>query len=281
MSCDYVVHYVCQPKLDFGKSDPTAGTEELLEMVKARNRAAMVEDLARQHGTPPEQQSITLNLLTPEGASEEREVSYNQLLLEAAPLDAVAPHCIGCPANFLGEVMGCCGAVNYPIAGEIEEWIANHVEPAENFGGQLCIQFMTEFQVDGSHSQGMRNAGYFVDKRPRQAVLAKGFLKKITISTNQVFDAILGAGNPLQASHCWGILLWLGALRIDGKKLGPVDDRGPLDSLLSCESREQKLEHVSLEVGDRNPEHVICQIQDLLDAMYRCWIEDVPMLISP
>jgi len=281
MACDYVVHYECQAKLDFGEGDSLVGTEKLLEAVKAQNRAELLEEMARSSGKPLEKERITLNLITPEGISEQREVSYGDLVNEASPLERIGPQCSSCPANFLNQPMGCSGALNYPIAFGIEEWIAENIQPADNFGGNLCLQFMTEFQVDGSHTQAMRDAGYFEAKKQLQTVVSKRLFKSIKITTNQVFDAILGAGNPLQPSHVWGILMWFGALKIDGRSLGHIGDREPLDVLLSCSTRDEKLEHVSLEVGERDTDSVICQIQDLLDAMFRCWIEDVPMLISP
>jgi hypothetical protein len=280
MACDYIVNYECVPKREYGRGDIIAGTEALLEMVKARNRAEAIEYYAEQLGKAPEQESVTLNLVTPEGVSEQRQVTYGELSEEAAPLEVIAPRCADCPANFLERTMGCSGAINYPVSSEIERWVVEQIEPADHVGGNLCLQFMKEFQVDGSQSKGMRSAGFFEDKRPRRAVLSKGLFRKVSVSTDQIFDAILAVGNPLQVGHCMGVLLWFGALTIDGVRLGGVDQPGAFETLCTCETRDQKLEHVTLDVGTKNEDSPVCQMQDLLEGMYRCWVEDVPLLIS-
>src|SRR5690349_20954647 len=99
MGADYIVHWPCDPKLAFGDGNALVGTRAMMEMIKARNRAGMLEENSKVKDLST--QKLTVVRVTPAGRTEE-EISHADLMAQAAPLDVHAKSCHGCPANFLG-----------------------------------------------------------------------------------------------------------------------------------------------------------------------------------
>lgn len=53
VAVDYVIHLECPPKLHFGEGDAFAGTNTLMSLVKARNRADLLAEMAARDGKRP------------------------------------------------------------------------------------------------------------------------------------------------------------------------------------------------------------------------------------
>lgn len=280
MAFDYVVDLPCSPKLSHGSNDRLAGTEKIMEFVKAKNRAAALEELARRNNQPLSDARAKIGLITQDGRTVQGEYSHAQLEEMASPLKAMAPQCEACPVNFLISPAGCYGAINYPVAAPIESWVTQHLMPAATFGGQLCLDFMAEFHCTGSHTAEMRSHGFFQSRACLSATLKKGLFTSQRVTTDQFFDAVFAAGNPLQPAHCFGILIWLGCVLVDGQPIAGPTQLQALETLAKCTDRKAKKEHISLNLGARDAQNVAVQIQDLLHAMFLAWQEDVPLLVS-
>src|SRR5262245_47695585 len=136
MGADFIVHHSCEPKLSFGAGDALAGTEAMMAMIKARNRARFLRE--NSPGADPNTLSVTVVRVTPEGQVEAK-VSYNDMMAQAAPLEDHARACQGCPANFLGTPYGCYGAVPYPVTAAAETWLVNRLQLADTPGGNLLL----------------------------------------------------------------------------------------------------------------------------------------------
>jgi hypothetical protein len=99
MAVDWVLNLPCRPKEVLGDGDFLAGTDALLDCLKAGNRAAAIADMARQHGDTPEGKSIVVRVARADGQVEDQPVKYDDLVAQSRRLDPLAPACAACPAN--------------------------------------------------------------------------------------------------------------------------------------------------------------------------------------
>jgi hypothetical protein len=88
------------------------------------------------------------------------------------------------------------------------------------------------------------------------------------------------AGNELNPGHCFGILVWLGAIRVDETVPADPGEQGTIRSLLNLKTREEKATRTELELGGQPPEEAMA-FASLLNALYLAWVHDVPVFISP
>src|SRR5437899_945521 len=110
LGIDYVIDYDCVPK-------QTLSTEGILARLKARDRAAAIMQLYRDHGDDrqPAEMGFELARRLPDGSEETQVVVVQVMLDEAAQLDPLADYCATCPANRALKPFGCFGYINYPI----------------------------------------------------------------------------------------------------------------------------------------------------------------------
>src|SRR5258708_35928406 len=118
MGVDYVIALDCVPK-------QTLSPQIILERLKARDRAATIVKLYRDHGDQrsPSEMGFEMVRRTPNGDEETQVVIVQDLLDEASSLNAPAHHCVNCPANRLQQPFGCYGSLNYPISRAAELWL--------------------------------------------------------------------------------------------------------------------------------------------------------------
>jgi len=78
MAVDFVVHYPWRPENQLGEGDPLAGTEQILECLKAQGRAAAI---AQRDGESPHGKPITLRLMhAADGQVTDQQVTYDELI---------------------------------------------------------------------------------------------------------------------------------------------------------------------------------------------------------
>src|SRR4051794_23426199 len=115
MAIDYVIHFACEPKTNLGDGDPLEGAGEIVELLKARNRATMIREMSEKEGNDPNAATIKVMRVNTRGQSVQTDVSYNELERDGAKLKPFECECDGCPANGRGKSFGCFGFVSYPI----------------------------------------------------------------------------------------------------------------------------------------------------------------------
>jgi hypothetical protein len=277
MAVDWVLHYSCPPKEALGGGDPLAGTERLLDCIKAGNRAAAIADIARRAGDDPRGKPIVVQVRRADGEVEERETSYDELMSEAQELRPHEAACRGCPANVLGRPFGCVGAINYPIRRAAEEWLAGRLQPASAVGGKLFLAAVRDFGYTGEPLRQFRAGGLFEADRPVRKVLKRGLFSSESVTSDQLFQAIFCIGEPLDPGHCLGILLWLGCLCIDGAVVESPEQALALNRLGNADERRGR---TSLELGGEPADGGIEALQLLLRAMYASWVLDAPLWVS-
>jgi len=281
MAIDYAVTLECEPKKHFGSGDCAKGALNILDRLKSKNRAAALRQLTDGKGVNEAVVTIRLMIHDREGNPIQREVTLAELEAEAKLLDGHASACNGCRANFLGQAYGCFGAINYPIPESGEAWLLGRVQPAGSLGAQLCAEFMAEFGLKGDPVRRMRDEGLFDARKTGKATLSKKFLRSVSVSADQLLETIFMAGNPLAPGHCFGILIWLGAIRVDGRVPSSPDDQAVIRTLLGLQSPQDKEQHTQLELGPKMTAKGPAEFQLLATALYLCWVCDVPLYISP
>lgn len=280
MAIDYAVTLDCAARRHFGGGDASRGTLDILDRLKARNRAESVREFARQQGLTNVSPTVTVQTQDAQGNLVEKQISVVEMEAEAMPLDAHAAACAGCPANFQARPYGCYGAINYPVSQAGEAWLLSRVQPPGTMGAQLCAEFMKEFRVSGDGIRQLRGQGLYEAGKAGKVTLIKGLLKGTSLSGDQLLETIFQAGDSLVPSHCFGILIWLGAIRVDGVVPSSLEDQATLQKLLSLTPGEAREKHTQLELGAESPPESTMDFQCLVAALYLCWVFDVPLYIS-
>lgn len=278
MAIDYCVALACEPKLQFGQGDAARGATEILEALKSQNRAAAFRAMAQKAGKDPATTLMTLRVHDQDGNPVEKQTTLAELEEHARGLDEKAGYCRVCRANVLGQAYGCFGAINYPISGPGENWLISRLQPLGTIGAQICLDYMKEFKIDGESIANLRKGGFFQSKSAPEKVLKKALFSKVSVTSDQLLQTILHVGNPLQPSHCFGILVWLGAIRVGDKVPATVNEQAVLFSMATPQQKEQQ---TRLEIGDQSPDPGVQSFQTLVKALYICWVLDVPLWISP
>ena len=277
MAVDWVLHYLCQPKEAFGGGDFLAGTDRLLECLKARHRADAIAEIARRDGESPAGKSVTIRVAHADGDVNDREVTYEDLVREADQLKPHEPACAGCPANVLGKPFGCIGVINYPIRKVGEEWLVNRLQPSSAVGGKLFLAAIRDFGYTGEPLRQYRTAGLFEAGRPLTKKLKKGFFGGDAVTSDQLFQAIFCIGEPLDPGHCLGILMWLGCLRLDGAVVETPEQALAVSKL---EGAKARAEGAQFDVGEPAADPAVRPMQLLLKALYSSWVLKAPLWVS-
>lgn len=277
MAVDYVVNLECEPKLGVGGGESAKGTEAILELLKARSRAGAILEMATAQGKDPADLSVTVRLLTPTGVATQQKVTYGQLIEQAKPLDDHSASCERCPANFLASPYGCYGTLNYPVPTSSEQWLFNRLQPPNHIGGHLFLQSIKDFKNRGATVDRMRAAGLFESKNALSVSHRLSFLSRVTVTSSQLIEAILGAGETLDPWHCGSVLLWVGGIEVDGVVPTEPEHAEVLPSLESVFARHTRTAFAvapgASGTGDNPFLHV-------LKALYSSWVQGVPLFVN-
>lgn len=264
MGADFIVHFECATKKQFGNDDALEGTARLLAMLKAKSRAEVLREAAAKTG----QTTIKIVRVTPEGQQEE-EISLDALHAAAAPLAEHQALCQGCDANVVGTAYGCVGFVPYPVRAEWERALVNRLQPVETPGGFLLASAVKDFSYDGEGIKRMRAAGMFEAKTAPSKVIQKKFFGSVKITGDQLFHALFSVGSQLNPDHCGMVLSFVGALAVNGR--APTSHA---EAMTFQEALANRTATLLLEGDVDNP------INTLLRALFRAWKLNVPLLMD-
>jgi len=278
MGIDYSVDFDCPPKRHFGEGDYAAGAADILARVKSRNRAVKIREYAVENGLDPSKTKIKIREPDAQRNQIEREVTVVELEDHARSLDSQSGICVDCPMNLLNSAYGCLGWMNYPISQSEEDWLVGRLQPFGTIGADLCVGFINQFGITGAPIERMRQAGFFQSPCGREIILKKGLFKKHSVHTDQLLQVVLLAGECLEPEYCLGVLLWFGALAVDGVIPGPLEDRATLQRLLSLKTVSDRVEHTGLTfAGKAGPRGSFAM---LLTAMHIAWVHQRRLMMS-
>jgi hypothetical protein len=279
MGADLVISLECPAKARLG-AGPN-GTTELVRLKKLKSQSEALLAMVHESGGDRDPKSIVVNsVLQRPGATKQTETSLQDLLDEGAQLDALASHCVGCKANLFDNAFGCWGYVKYPITESGEAWIMARVQPAATLGGTLLLKAIDDFGYDGSKFAKYREQDLCELEEPVVKVVRKGLLFNTKVNANQIFDTIFTRSEALNPTHCMMILLWLGALEVDGKVSLDASGAIALKRLLGSSTPEEREATGKLQLGDKSTDPGIAAMQTLLEALHRAWVLDVALLVD-
>lgn len=213
MAIDYYGSFPCAVREAISNKD-------LLQMEKARNRAAAVLNLMRNDpavdkSRPESEWTFKMVVRGPQGA-EESELRISDLAAQAAPLESLARHCVNCPANIRADDFGCGGAIHYPIAAEAEHWLMSRLpDDLESTPGRLLVRAISEGGYDGASIEASRcRKELYAADAPAQRRWGGFFSRKTSIRSSQLLQMVFGVGS-MQPSHAQLIAVILGFLNED------------------------------------------------------------------
>lgn len=204
MAIDHVIDLDCVPKRALSSTG-------LLARIKSRNRADAIIKLYRDHNDnrQPSEMGFEMVRRTPDGNEETRVVMVNDLLDDAAPLESLSTHCVGCPANRTGESFGCYGFVGYPISRAAELWLLKLLPgPDDPLVLLLLRQTLIDYVFRSEEVARMRQSpGTIFETSERFARR----IEDVQITTDQVFE-MLFLSNVIQPAHGVLLMLFFGAI---------------------------------------------------------------------
>lgn len=266
MAIDFVVDYDCVPK-------QTIDTAGILARLKGRARAGTIIKMFRANGDqrPPSEMGFEFTRTTLEGIEERQVIIVQDLLDQAATLDPLAHHCVGCPANALGGPFGCFGAIQYPFSKEGELWLLKQLPtPEEPMPWLLLRQTTREMGYTGQSVVPLRSGGtYFEDLN----MYARG-LGEMQVSTNQTFEMLFMLGH-IQPAQAGALLLFFNAIanNLEADKITVILGRS----------------HSTEDLQERFPFHMqpaddddttITELKQFFYALYLAWSHDVRLLLD-
>jgi len=166
LAVNYIVNSECNAKRTLGDGDHLKGTVHILELLKARDRAAAIRDMAMRNEQSPEGLSLIVRTVNADGSTAEKSVTYEDLVSQASGLEPYISECSGCAGNFLSKPFGCFGVLNFPVRRGSEEWLMSRLQPITAIGGQLIMAAMQDFGYSGEQVKNMRAAGLFESPKP-------------------------------------------------------------------------------------------------------------------
>lgn len=266
MAIDYVIDYECTPKKKLT-------TEGILERMKGRERAATIIQMFRENGDdrPPSEMGFEFSRSTPEHQDEAELIVVQDVLDEAAELDAYESHCSGCPANRTGRPFGCMGFIQYPISGKAETWLLNQLPSIhEPLVWLLLKQGVESFQYDGSAIQELRvqSDTYFED---RQAPMR--FLGDFSLNSNQLFEMMFTVGDIIP-NHGVILLLFLNAIERSELEANEIMGLAP-----ATQERIESLPFLHQHILGVDDE-TLTQLKSFLHALYIAWALDCKLLVD-
>lgn len=277
MGADLIVDLSCDAKLALGAGDALRGTLAIMGMRKSRSQAMAVAAQLQASGVAMEKARVTIVVQTPDGR-EERQVSVAELLAHSAPLQDHASACPSCPANATNQPYGCLGYLPYPIGPSAEAWLIGRLQPPGSLGHMLVCKMLEDFGYSGEHFAAWREKGLISAPEPMSVVLREGD-PPLTMSTDQIFHALFAVGDRLDPTHCALVLLWLGALAIDGE-VAATADRTPLITMRELDTVELRQARSALVVGEPSEDPGVATMQLMLGMLWFAWVNDVALLVD-
>ncbi len=267
------VHYDCKPKRSFGGGRTLEGCFQLLKMLRLRENLFRMTELARTEGV---QTRKVYGVFT--GADGTFEATAEAITMEIAPLAKRADECAGCPARIRPEAYGCMTWLPWPVSAGGEAWLINRLEPGDRVGGMLALQTIERHKYTGKPIAALRARGRFELKTPLVRTVRRSWLSSVQVDTDQIFHALLiGAAGGQEPNLCLGLLLWLGAVQVDG--VSPRDlTVDSIDKAIAMFTPDERMARTRLLLGARSEDAGVQTMQRLLHVVYLSWVHGVKML---
>lgn len=210
MSIDYFGSFSCKVR-------ETIIDENLLDLVKSKNRVNMVLNIMRKepssNNQKPESEWTFKTMRIGHEGPQETEVRIADEIIKIAPLDALAVSCKNCPFNLRFTDFGCGGAINYPISARAERWLLSKLPSDLNSRvGHFLTSALNDFGYDGACIDKLRgNSELYEAKSPAERKWGGFFSKKTRVTSSQILHITFAVGS-LEATHAKMVAYFLGFL---------------------------------------------------------------------
>jgi hypothetical protein len=209
MAIDYVLAMGCEPQRQLG-------IDRMMALHRNRILARTALARVREEGDrrDPSEIDVQLTMRKPDGDSA-RGLRIQDLLDEAAPLDAVAGYCATCPAG-LRQEFACHRRIRYPIPEHMEEWLmARLPRKLDCTAGALLARGLGEFGWDGAPVARLRAHGTtFFESRAPYGVRWAAEDGTLEVSSDQMFQMMFMVGD-LAPTHSLMLALFCGVIPHD------------------------------------------------------------------
>lgn len=265
-------HYVdldCPPRMELGG-------DGLLELLARRERAdAVAEQFAAKYKLADEtKMRFREKTVTPDGAQGARETTVAELRAECAPLDAMAHHCMNCPASLGGQPYSCIGAVGLPISAAAEQWLVDSLPPAGDRATELFVD------ACANHGWGQhpllarwRKAGFMEAQEA-----ARGNRGGLLVTSDQVLHELLLVGD-IMPEHGLGVLAHLRAI----VARGGTGVNEPMEAVMQVLETGLAEDAPDLEFAlapQDGDDQSILELKLMLSGVYRALSLQVPLAIK-
>ncbi|NDJ86659.1 MAG: hypothetical protein GYB66_12295 [Chloroflexi bacterium] len=207
MGIDYVIDYACIPK-------QRLTTEGLVDRLKDRARAQEVVAIYREQGDhrPANEIGFEVTRRSANGMEVTDLLIAGEVLDEAAILDELEHHCVGCPANAAGRPYGCLGTISYPISREAEIWLLEQLPGiAEPILFLMLMRGVQEFGYTGDQARELRDyEGIYFEASD---TLARRYAE-MDVTADVLFEMTFQLG-PIKPPHAVMLLLFYHAIPRD------------------------------------------------------------------
>jgi len=269
MPREAIVDLPCRVKHELGGGSLRAGSRGLVNLLRAREVAALVRARPRQDGRAVESISVKMMHLAESGV-EEVAHTVGELEAQATRLDPLVPYCTNCPANALRRSFGCVGGLPYPIRRAVEVYALGRV--TGNVGGALLQQTLIDRGFDGAGTREHRVEGKFQALPGPSRKLDDGRM----LTADQLFEPLMIANGKLPPWMSLNILLWFDAITLDGKSPSTVDDVLMLTRLDAAERPKRTKCRLGPQATDPDAE----PFRGFLKVLYVAWSRDLEVMID-
>jgi hypothetical protein len=165
-------------------------------------------------------------------------------------------HLARCPScKELGEPFGCVGLVPTPLATVAERWLVDRLpEDIESLPGFLLRKAVGDFDYTGAFGKALRSKGLLEAPGPFTRHFGP-FFRRFTVSSEQLLEELLGAGD-VAPTHALACLIHLGAIAVDGRVLGTLDEGQIYGELVEHRELRAKRTKCTIELSDGDPEAI-------------------------
>lgn len=263
MPIRYYLDADCVPRQELGG-------EGLLTLVARLEMASQIAATFREAGiTDPGAMTFTEQRSTAPGETSERELSVQDILNEAEPLQGLADHCLTCPAALDGTPFSCHKAVELPISAIGEKWLLDRLALA---GTRSFALFAKELRENDYGSAPIianwRKARFLQAREPYKAPRGP-----LTVTTDALLHQLLLDGDHVP-ERALQILLQYEALRAEDGDNGE-DFAARLERLE--EEGDTRIDF-AIEPGNDDDE-TTRELKQMLFALYRAFALHVPLAV--
>jgi hypothetical protein len=268
MGIDTVIDYPCIPK-------DILTTAGILARLKSRLQAETVLKVYREHGDyrPTGEIGFEVVRRSADGTETADTLIVAEVLEEAAVLDEVADHCVGCPVNRTNMSFGCMHTINFPISEVAEIWLLGQLPSAESPLVHILNQGIETYDYDGESARQLRQqAGVFFEAVDS---LGRPYVEHdLIVTTDMLFEMMFLVG-AIQLGHAAMLMLFLNA--IPRENVTPDELFWLLNGTASSDLPQQFPFQMRYAADD---DATITDLKSFLHALYLAYTQQVAVLVD-